>query len=233
MTNSLQQSQQRNLMTAYTSAVQRDQSFSDDDLKVDVSERIQFKWKDYDRATVAQIKAASKLACDDIFGELLDTIDRFYASFRQPRLNAAGVTLIDERNRIVWETDEHGRFVDNFENLTGQDVEEAILQLQRDKIAAAQQVNDLFLEALFAKHVYDDFFHERYEALLDGTIADRNARATRDTKQEKYQAFFRFYLYQQADVLFKEIENLTRILERVRQWRVSDAYQERRDGRQL
>jgi hypothetical protein len=143
------------------------------------------------------------------------------------------MVMLDERGRMVWDTDERGRFVEDFDMLTGQDVEETILGLQRNKIGAAQQVNDLFLEALFAKHLYDDAFHERYEALLDGTIADRTARATRDTKGEKYFAYFKFYLYQQADVLFKEVENLTRILERVRQWRVSDAYQERRDGRQL
>lgn len=215
-------------MTAYTGAVHQDQQFSEDDLKTDVSERIQFKWKDYDRATIAQIQAASRMVCDDIFNGLLSTVDEFYGRFREARVNQYDLPMVDERNRVVFRRDDQGRYIENFDLLTGQDVEEAILKLQRDKIEAAQQVNSLFLEALFAKHLFDDEFHERYESLLDGTIADRTARATRDTKQAKYFAFFKFYLYQQADVIGKEVENLARILERVRQWRVNDAYQDRR-----
>jgi hypothetical protein len=222
--NYLERTAKNSLFTTYQAKVDGDQDINPGPLADKIEHKIAFQWKDYDRSTLDQIKSASAIASNEILGHLLRTVDSFYATFRAPRVRASGATVLDANGRIVFERDENDRYIEDFSALTGQDVEEAILKLQRDKIDAAQRINDLFLEALFAKHIYDDEYNARYEALLDGTINDRSARANRDTKQAKYFAFFKFYTYQQCDVLFAEVSNLLRILERVRQWRVSDSY---------
>jgi len=193
----------------------------------DLFTKIQLRFEDSDQAALDQIRAAARTAINETFAGLLSAVDEFYRSFRKAKINAYGVIVLDERNRVVWETDDEGRYIDDFSSLSGQDVEIALLKIARDKLEANTKVRELFQEALFSKHIWDDAFHERYEALLEGTIKDREARATRDTKKFKYHAYFTYFVYHLADGIFDEVSDLARILERIRQWRLQDSYTER------
>ena len=193
----------------------------------DLFTKVQLRFSDSDQAALDQIRAAARAAINETFAGLLSAVDEFYMSFRKAKMNTYGVIVLDNKNRVVFETDDQGRYIDDFSCLSGQDVEIALLKIHRDKLEASTQVRELFQEALFAKHTWDDAFHERYEALLEGTIKDREARATRDTKKFKYHAYFTYFVYHLADGIFDEVNDLARILERIRQWRLQDSYTER------
>jgi|SRR3954470_17163226 hypothetical protein len=227
MDNDLHRRSRRRLVGDPMERVSADQKTDPPPMSEDLFTKIQLRFKDHDQAALDQIRAAARTAINETFAGLLSAIDEFYMSFRKAKTNDYGVIVLDNRNRVVFATDEQGRYVDDFSCLSGQDVEIALLKIHRDKVDAVAKVKELFQEALFAKHIYDDAWHERYEALLEGTIKDREARADRDTKQFKYHAYFTYFVYCLADGMFDEIKDLARILERIRQWRIQDSYTER------
>ena len=55
---------------------------------------------------------------------------------------------------------------------------------------------------------------------MDGTQTDKSARASRESQSERYQAFFRYFLWSKADALQRETRQVVRILERIREWRI-------------
>jgi hypothetical protein len=78
------------------------------------------------------------------------------------------------------------------------------------------------MEAVFAKHLHDDLYQDAYAELVEETIPGRQAYAARKTRQDKYHAYFRYYLWSTANVLLAEVNNFCRILERVGYWRSLD-----------
>lgn len=227
MVNELYRRNRRRLSDTYADRVKSDQTVDTPAMTDELFTKIQLRFSDSDQAALDQIRAAARTVINETFAGLMSAIDEFYLSFRKARVNDYGVTVLDNRNRVIWATDEQGRYIDDFSVLSGQDIEIALLKIYRDKIEANQKVRELFQEALFSKNTYDDAWHERYESLIEGTIKDREARATRDTKQFKYHAYFTFYVYNLADGIFDEVTDLARILERIRQWGISESYAER------
>ena len=149
-------------------------------------------------------------------------MDTFYASLRMPEINEHGVAIRDSGGRVVWQKNSRGQEIENWSCLTGDDLEKCLFDLTRLKLVLAPQLNELLLEAVFARHIADDAHMDGYAEVLDGTIGDRNAAASRKARTDKYHAFFKYWLYSQADAFMKEITNFCRILERIRYWRIED-----------
>ena len=96
------------------------------------------------------------------------------------------------------------------------------MELSRVKLEIAPKVNELLLEAVFAKHIHDDQFQDAYSELVEETIPGRNAYAARKTRQDKYHAFFCYYLWSSSKTFLDEINNFCRVLEKVRYWRIEE-----------
>jgi hypothetical protein len=156
-----------------------------------------------------------------MYEESFALIDEFYGQMRVP-LVVDGLVQTDSDGRVLWKKDSRGREVEDWDQLTGQDIEKTLLDITRLKLILAPQANELLLEAIFAKHVFDDQMFEAYESLMEGTVKDREAHASRKARTDKYFAFFKFYLYSHAEVFLKELNNFARVLERIRSWRVYD-----------
>jgi hypothetical protein len=183
-------------------------------------QKIRYEWRPEDQNSLAQLRAAATTVIASAFSDVGNILDNFYESFRVIKKNTLGFPILDDENRWMWEIDELGKYKEDFSQLNGQDIEKAIFDLQRTKMKFSQSVSELFLEAVFAHYSFKDEFNERYEAMLEGTVGDRTARANRDTRESKYFAFFRYYLWQRAVTFEKEVAELMRILERIRQWRI-------------
>lgn len=182
--------------------------------------RLSYTWKQDNKAILSQIKAASDGMIGDVFESTLAALDDLYVMVRKPAVNSNGILLKDERGRIIWELDRKGNPKEDWSLLTGQDIEETLLKLSREQIILSQRVSDLLLEATFAKHIADDSWNSFYEGYMDGTQTDKSARASRESQSERYQAFFRYFLWSKADALQRETRQVVRILERIREWRI-------------
>lgn len=189
------------------------------DLKRGLFSKIAFKWRPDDKRILDQIRAGVDTMFTELYTDAFILIDNFYAQMRVPE-TVEGIVQRDSAGRVIWQKDSRGQEIEEWGQLTGQGIEKTLLDITRLKLILAPQVNDLLLEAIFAKHIFDDKLHQSFTELLEGTIPDRNAHAARKSAQDKYHAFFRFYLYSHAEAFVRELNNFSRVLERIRYWRI-------------
>jgi len=185
--------------------------------------KISFRWRADDQALLDQIRASVDTMMAHLYSDAKAAIDGFYAELRVPEYDPeTGVVTTDRQGRIVWQKDARGKEIEQWEQMTGQDIEKCLLDLTRIKTEIAPRVNELLLEAVFAKHIADDAFQDAYAELVEETIPGRNAYASRKTRQDKYHAFFCYYLWSSAKTFLEEVNNFCRVLERVLYWRTQD-----------
>jgi hypothetical protein len=182
--------------------------------------RISFEWRDSDKATLEQIRAASWTVTEVLYDDVFQIVDNIYFEMREPEMDPKTGLVKMEDGRVVWRKDDNGKYIENFEQLTGQDIETALLDLSRVKFSLMPRVNGLLMEALFAKHIADDIRDDAYLSIVDDTIPGRTAKSNQRSRPDRYHALFRYWLYSNADVLSKEVENLRRTLDRVRERQV-------------
>lgn len=185
--------------------------------------KITFRWRADEESQLDRIRAAVDTVMSDLYDDGKQAIDNFYARLRIAECDPnTGVVTTDRQGRIVWQKDERGKEIESWDQMTGQDIEQCLMELSRIKLAVAPKVNELLLEAVFAKHIHDDQFQDAYSELVEETIPGRNAYASRKTRQDKYHAFFCYYLWSSSKVFLEEINNFCRVLERVRYWRIEE-----------
>lgn len=181
--------------------------------------KLEFKWKADDKLILDRIRASCNAVTAHEYYVLQRTLDQLYEGIRVPKLNHNDFPIFDEKGRVVWETDDNGKPVEDWDRVDGTDLEVAIFHLQRSRVELATRTNELLQEAIFAKHIFNDEYYDGYRSLVEGTQGDRTAQAHRSTREEKYFSFYRFCLWQSADTLLKEIVGLQRVMERIRDWR--------------
>jgi hypothetical protein len=182
--------------------------------------KIEFKWRSSDHKSLEQLRAAVDRAFKELYDWAIEVVDELYGQMRVPDTDDGGHNILDSRGRVQWKRDSRGREIEDWSQLDGQDIEKCILDITRIKLALAPQLNDLLLEAVFAKHIADDVHNDAFTELLEETIPGRNAHAARKSRQDRYHAFFRYYLYSHAESFMKELNNFSRVLERIRYWRI-------------
>lgn len=183
--------------------------------------RLEFKWRDSDERVLNQVRAATNAMYVKLFAEAFAVVDDLYAAIRKPKFNDHGVVVVDSEGRMVWEVDEHtGQPLEDWESLDGLDIERCLFRLARLRMNVAAQVNELLMEAMFAKKIHTDTYDDAYVAMLDGTIQDRTSKANRKSREDNYHAFFRYVLWSQGDAFLRELKNFQWVLEKTRDWRI-------------
>lgn len=185
--------------------------------------KIRFTWKPEDRAILDRIRIAADGVFEEAFAGAITTIDEFYLQLRVPEqreVNGVRVVVKDVDNRIVWQKDEQGRPIERWSQITGQDVEHTLARLEYLKFTISPRVNELFLEALMARHVASDTYDDAWTGVMEGTQGDRTARSNRESRVDRYHAYFRYYLYSVAKTFLTEIDAFIRLLRDIRFWQV-------------
>jgi hypothetical protein len=190
------------------------------DLRRSIFSKIEFRWRTSDHRILDQIRAAGDGTFKHLYDEAIDVMDNLYATLRIAEVNEHGLVRKDSGGRVLWQKDSRGNEIEDWSRLTGDDLEKCLCDITRLRLALAPQVNELLLEAVFAKHIADDAFSDAYAELLDDTIPGRNAHASKKSRADKYHSFYRYWIYSQADSFMKELVNFCRILERIRYWRI-------------
>jgi hypothetical protein len=179
-----------------------------------------FHWRPADKQMLDQIRLSAKLTMGELYEVAQRIIDEFYAQMRVPVIDGNGMAVLDSDRRQVFERDRFGNYVENIDQITGQDIEKAILDLQRVRCVVASLHAQLLSEAILARNLYEDKHSEGYESLVEGTQGDRNAKASRVSRQEKYKAYFHWNLYNASNSFLVEINSFVRLLDRMVERRV-------------
>lgn len=179
--------------------------------------KIRFSWKAEDRATLDRIRLAADDMFQEGFAEAIAAIDDFYLQLRLPE-QRDGMVVRGADGRPIWQKNENGHFIEEWTQLTGQDVEQTLARLARLRMYLAPQVNQLFLEALYARHVASDSYDDAWFEIMDGTQGDRSARSNRASRQDRYAAYFRYYLWSVAKNFMDEVTAFGKLLSNIRYW---------------
>lgn len=174
--------------------------------------KIQYKWHNSDQLILEQIEAGASRLFEEEFDDVISILDSFYKEMRKP------TGRLGPNNRPLWELDEDGKPIEDYSQISGQDIETTLLELQKIKFKLSPRVNKLLLQAVYAKYVFNDKHDDTWGKIVDGTQLDKTAKANQVARTDKYQAFFRYYLFRSSDVFLKEVDNFMRLLEKLRDW---------------
>ena len=178
--------------------------------------KIKFNWKPEDRSIMERIESSASSVFIELFSDVVTVIDDFYAAMRVPETTPNGMTVIGPDRRPVWKRDEDGRFIERLDQLTGQDIDQAILELERLLLTVTPRVNRLMLDAVAAHHIQKDAFDEAWFSVVEGTQGDRTARANQRSREDRWFAFFKYYVYSDAQAFHGEVNAFLKRLENVR-----------------
>jgi hypothetical protein len=170
--------------------------------------KIRFSWKTDDQEILDRIRKSADQVFQSLFAESIEIIDRFYLGMRVP-------LGVGPDGRPIWQLDEAtSRPVERIDQLTGQDIDQAILNLERILLTITPQVNQLRLEALMAQNSAKDSFDDAWPA--SGIAGERQSRANTKSRVERWHGFFRYYVYSTANTFYQEVKQFSRKLENIR-----------------
>jgi hypothetical protein len=182
-------------------------------------DKIRFIWRTEDQSFLDRIEAVADEQFAKLFSEAISSVDRFYEALYTPRYRNAS-PVVDRFGRQMWETGNDGKPIENWDQLTGQDIEQVLMNLQRIKMTNAPAINKLKNEAIFAKMRADDIKDDTWQSVMQGTQGDRTARANTRSREDRYHAYFRYYLWSVADIFNRELVDFVFRLKDVRYWKI-------------
>jgi hypothetical protein len=177
-----------------------------------------YNFSESDSVVAEEIKKIAKQNCDEMFDGCLKAIDNLYVSMYVPNVKSNG--RVDRND--PWKKDENGKYIFDFDQLTGQSIDEAIITLSLRLVETSGLVSDLESDALLAKELWEDKQSESYSKWFSGTVSDKTAKSRRESRQEKYLAIFKYTIFNRAKNIQNNMKELKRTLESVRKFRQWD-----------
>lgn len=171
------------------------------DSKKNIFSKIYFNWRTEDRHILEQCRFAAAEMFKEQFSDSIVVLDRFYKSLNIVR--QGGKPVADKTN---------------WRDIRPEDIEQALFELQCLRLTTTPQINELLLEAVYAKNTEQDMYDDAWSAIVDGTQGDRQAYARRQSREDKYHAYFRYYLYSTADTFNRELTAFMYLLKDIRSW---------------
>jgi hypothetical protein len=171
------------------------------DSKKNIFSKIYFQWRTEDKHTLEQCRFAASEMFKEQFSDSIMVLDRFYKALNISR---------EDGKPVASKT--------NWKDISPEEIEQALFELQCLRLTTTPQINELMLEAVYAKNTEQDMYDDAWVAIVDGTQGDRQAYARRKSREDKYHAFFRYYLYSTADTFNRELTAFMYLLKDIRSW---------------
>lgn len=181
-------------------------------------QRITFAWRPEDDRFLDRVKASAADLFHELFEDAVGEIDRLYGCLRVPMVNQrTGEVATDAQGRTMWEQ-ANGKPIERFDQLRGNDVMHVQLSLERLKMSISIDVNRLRNDAIYAKMVADDY-EDDYRGDT-GPQEERKVTGRRMAREDRYRAFYLYYLWSVANTFHKEIVDFIFRLRDVRTWQI-------------
>ena len=180
-------------------------------------QRITFQWRPEDDRFLDRVKMTAADLFHELFKDAVEEIDRLYGCLRVPMVRQDGEVATDAQGRTLWEQ-ANGKPIERFDQLRGSDVMHVLLSLERVKMSIAIDVNRLRNDAIYAKMVADDY-EDDYRG-DKGPQEERKVTGRRMAREDRYRAFYLYYLWSVANTFHKEIVDFIFRLRDVRTWQI-------------
>lgn len=177
--------------------------------------KIRYALKTDDAEILRRCRHAANTVFQKLFADAVVTIDNLYLAMRVPQRDPnTGRILTDAAGRTVWETDEWGNPVEDIHRVPGHDLDNIILKLEYLLMSVTRQVTDLRLEALQAQTISKDSFDDAWPK--SGTETTRKSAANTGSREDRWFAFYKYYIYAHANAFIQELRLFTRRLDSIR-----------------
>lgn len=200
-----------------------------------LEEGIRYEPRQEEANIISRIEKEVEKMMGDLFGWADEALEEFYASVRVPVLDDKGIPVLEE-GQFVWEKDDWGRPKEDWSKLNGQDVETAIMVLQRVINKATDEVSRFYAMTMLAEQIQDDAYYEGYRKPVEGTVRDREAAGRRASYDERYHYLYLYWVWKRLSSKLESLKQTKKDLEFARHRYLKDmdlGEQEKRWGKRL
>jgi hypothetical protein len=189
------------------------------DLTEFLANKVRHEPRQEEALVMARVETAIEGIVDTLFAEADAALEDFYGSVRVVVLeDRHGVEMPkkDDQGHFVWEVDEAGRPVEDWDKLDGMDVERAIMVLQRVINRATPDITKLETRMLFAQEAYEDEHATVWGKVGSGTIDDKKAAARRQTRDQRFYFFILWWVWRHSSERLRLLVETKKDLEYMR-----------------
>lgn len=195
---------------------------TDNMMDVDLDPSLSFDWDDEDKKELSIIMSSIDKMVRSEYVQAFAVEKKLLDKVRIPIPASAGGG---------WVVNNDGSYAEDWAKIDIKDMEHFIEEASSWTFFSSQNVIDNYAEAVLAKFSYDDSYDAAYSAQLTGTVGDKQARAKRNTKKERWLALYKTLYYKKAKEVIDRLEQHVRRIERIYQERQKQTEREFRAGR--
>mgnify|MGYP000924388095 CR=1 FL=1 len=193
-----------------------------DALDEDIAPKLDIEWEPEDKEQLSVIMGSLDRMMRGQYAQAFAVEKKLLDQVRTPIPSNAGGG---------WLMNPDGSYVEDWSRITIPDMEKFIQEASSWTFFSSQQVIDSYAEAVFAKFTYDDSYDDAYSSQLTGTIGDKQAKAKRRTKKERWLALYKTLAFKKSKEIIDRLEQHVRRVERIYTERQKQEEREFRAGR--
>ncbi len=175
-------------------------------------QRMRMNWRSEDRSVMDRAKGAVDGWIQREFADAYRLLYQVYSQVRIQSCTPDGEPLVDSTGNPMWERDDSGGYIEDFNRLTLKDKENLMFALTTRLVFWEQRAADAWGEAMFSKAMWEESHAIGFDAPRQGTVDNRNAKATIDSREERYFAILMTYRSRKADALVRSLSLLSQRL---------------------
>lgn len=179
-------------------------------------------WRESEKPVVDEIIAAADAEIKRRFAEAYQVERRFLSKVRTPELDDYGNPKLNPDGSPVWVRNPDGTVMEDWSLVTLSDMDEFVMNASAWSFFGAQDSVDIWAEAVIAKLMLDEEYDARYAGMISGTIADKQARASRLTQDSRYFAAYMAVLDRKAKEVVTRLDQTVRRVENIRNQRTRE-----------
>lgn len=175
--------------------------------------RMRLNWQGDDREVVRNARDAVDGRILHNFLDAYQIMHKVYDLVREPEVDkATGEVAKDRFGFTIWAQDESGDYREDWSRLTRREKEDLLFAITTRLFEWEQRAGDAWGESMMAKAKWEERHAITYDAPLQGTIHDRNAKGAVGSTEERYLAIFLTWYSRRADALVRNLALLAQRL---------------------
>lgn len=163
-----------------------------------------------DASQMRRIQGLIDRQVQDTFPEAYAIMSDLYDIVREPAVDpASGEVLKDGYGFTVWARHPvTGAYLEDWTLLTSRQKEDFLFRIVTSLFEWEQRAGTLWTSAMFAKAMFTERFAIEYDAPIQGTIEDRNARGNVEAAEDRYFALMTAAVSRRADAVIRTMTTL-------------------------
>lgn len=170
--------------------------------------RMRFDWRSEDRPILAQAQSAVQGRILHNFADAYQVMFEVYDLVRTPVVDETGQAVKDQWGFTVWQQTSSGSFEEDWSRMTQRAKEGFLFQITTRIFEWEQRAADAWTEAMFAKAQFEETYAIGFDRPRTGTVDDRKAEGTLESREERYFAIFLTAYSRKADAIVRSMNLL-------------------------